>query len=310
MYLLAEAEKYAQNQLLAGVVETIIKDSPALELLPFVEVVGNNLKFLRESALPDIAWYAPNDTWGEDTQDATEVTVDLKILGGDADVDAYLQRTRSNPNDLRAEAIASKAKALAHAWQDVFIYGSETADSKKFDGLHRIITADLTGQQVHMGSGSTGAAGTLTKLDEMIDLIRPGKPDFLMMSRQSRRNISTLRRSQGPTLDTIVTNFGTRVSAYDGIPIFVNDFQSNAETISSAAFSAQTGGATTSVFAVKVGDGALVGLEAGGITHEDIGKLETRDATRDRIKWYTAIAALGTTCIARLDGITNAAFTN
>ena len=38
---LAEASKLSNDVLLTGVVETIIKDSPILQALPFIEVVGN-----------------------------------------------------------------------------------------------------------------------------------------------------------------------------------------------------------------------------------------------------------------------------
>ena len=38
---LAEASKLSNDVLLAGVIETIIKDSPILQALPFIEVVGN-----------------------------------------------------------------------------------------------------------------------------------------------------------------------------------------------------------------------------------------------------------------------------
>ena len=154
-YTLTEADKYSQNQLLSGVVETIVKESPMLGRLPFIEVTGNALKYLRENAMAPAAWFAAGDTWTEGTQTVTEVTVALKILGGDADVDKFLQQSRSNPNDLEAESVIAKSKGLAHEWEDVTVYGDTGADPKKFDGLHKLVPA---GQQVHAGSGATGGA--------------------------------------------------------------------------------------------------------------------------------------------------------
>lgn len=307
-YTLTEADKYSQNQLLSGIVETTVKESPLLSRLPFIEVVGNALKYNRENAMAGVGWYNVGDTWSESTHTVTEVTVALKILGGDADVDKFLAQTRANPNDIEAEAIIAKAKALAHEWESVAIYGSATADPKKFDGLHTMCTA-LSGQQVSMGSGTTAAAGTLAKLDEMIDLIKPGKPDVLVMSRRTRRGLSALRRSQGAPLDSEADMFGRRVEFYDGIPIAVSDFITDTELLASGEFSASTGGASSSIFAIRMGVDGLLGLESGSITHEEIAPLETKDATRHRLKWYTSLALTSTLAIARMDGISSAAWT-
>jgi hypothetical protein len=42
---LAEAAKLSNDILLVGVIETIIYDSPVLQLLPFIEIVGNGLTY-------------------------------------------------------------------------------------------------------------------------------------------------------------------------------------------------------------------------------------------------------------------------
>jgi hypothetical protein len=45
---LAEAGKLSNDMLLQGVVETIVKESPILRQLPFVEIVGNGLTYKQE----------------------------------------------------------------------------------------------------------------------------------------------------------------------------------------------------------------------------------------------------------------------
>jgi hypothetical protein len=45
-----------------------------------------------------------------------------------------------------------------------------------------------------IATGATGAALTLAKIDELIDAIKGGKPDMLLMSRRSRRKINALVR--------------------------------------------------------------------------------------------------------------------
>ena len=42
---LTEASKLSNDVLMQGVVETIIKDSPVLQNLPFIEIAGNGLTY-------------------------------------------------------------------------------------------------------------------------------------------------------------------------------------------------------------------------------------------------------------------------
>ncbi|MDO8532663.1 MAG: hypothetical protein Q7T26_10975 [Dehalococcoidia bacterium] len=115
---LAEASKLSNDTLLAGVMETIVQESPILQLLPFVEVVGNGLTYNQENAAATAGFYDVGDTWAESTPTFTQVTATLKILGGDADVDAFLARTRSNIQDLEAAIVQLKAKAVAYKFED------------------------------------------------------------------------------------------------------------------------------------------------------------------------------------------------
>ena len=48
---LDEAAKLSNNMLLQGVVETIIKDSPILQRLPFIEIVGNGLTYNQDATI-------------------------------------------------------------------------------------------------------------------------------------------------------------------------------------------------------------------------------------------------------------------
>ncbi len=172
---LAEAAKLSNDVVLQGVVETVIKESRVLEVTPFIDMAGNALTYNRENALPTAAFFDVGDTWTESTPTCTQVQTSLKILGGDADVDQYVATTRSNVQDIEAAVLELKAKAVAHEFEDEFLYGDTAVDAKGFDGLHSLCIA---GQQIHIGSGTTPAALSLKKLDEAIDLVKPGKPDF------------------------------------------------------------------------------------------------------------------------------------
>src|SRR5687768_16798258 len=98
-----EAAKLTQDMMLRGVIETIVTESMILELLPFMEVTGTAVTYNREATLPAATFYDVGDTWTEATPTFTQVTATLKILGGDADVDNFLQATYADPNDVEAE---------------------------------------------------------------------------------------------------------------------------------------------------------------------------------------------------------------
>jgi len=288
---LAEAAKLSNDTLLVGVVETIINESPVLQVLPFIEVVGNGLTYNREATLPTAGFYDVGDTWTESTPTFTQVTANLKVLGGDADVDSFLAATRSNIQDLEAAVVQLKAKAVQRKFDDTYVNGDTTVDAKAFDGIDKLCDS---GQTVSMGAN--GGTLTLDKLDEMIDKVKAGKPHLLLMSRRSRRKLTSLART-GNILETDRNQFGQMVQYYDGVPIGINDWISDAKTVG-------TSSDCSTIYAQQIGEGALAGLTApGGLQIERVGSLETKDATRTRVKWYVSLALFSTLKLARLTGV-------
>lgn len=307
---LAQADKYSVDQIYTGLVEEVIKVSPLAAIFPFDTVLGNALAYNRELALPGSSGFrAIGATWTEGVHTETNVRTLLTILGGDADMDKFLKATHSNLQDIEAITIAEKAKAVWHNFEDECIYGPSTDG---FNGWHALIGSGA--QQVNMGSGATPAVATFTKLDQMIDLIKPGKPDALLLSRRTRRDMNAFARTNSTFISTRrVEEFGREIQFYNDIPILISDFVVDTEVIASGRFSTKTGGASSSIFAVQFGPGALHGISAEGgdiIQREVIDPLETKDARRNRIKMYAAQALKCTQALARLDGIAVGTFTN
>jgi hypothetical protein len=289
---LVEASKLSNDTLLSGVIETIAQESPILQRLPFVEIVGNGLTYNRQNVPPTAAFYDVGDTWTEDTPTFTQVTATLKVMGGDADVDNFLKSTRSNIQDLEAAVVQLKARAVQRLFDDTFVNGNASTNPKSFEGIDRLATG---GQVVSMGAN--GATLTLAKLDELVDTIKGGKPDLLLMSRRTRRGLNTLARDSGGFLEADRDEFGHMLQFYDGIPIGINDFISDAQTQG-------TSNDCSTIYALQVGEGGLMGLTApGGLTVERVGSLETKDASRIRVKWYASLALFNTLKLAKLTGI-------
>ncbi len=296
---LAEGAKLSNDILLKGVIETIVKDSPILQKLPFADVVGNALTYNRENALATAGFYAVGDPWVESTPTFTQLTAALTILGGDADVDNYLKQTRSNVQDVEAAVIELKAKAVRHKFEETFIYGDGTGNA--FTGLKTLINTAVASSQL-IAMAATGATLTLAKLDELVDAVRGSKPDLLLMSRRSRRKLANLMRALG-SIEVSQDEFGNSVQRYNGIPIGVSDWILDTHTVAGSVETLTTGSTSSTIYALCFGEGAVCGLQNKGLTVERLGSLESKDASRTRIKWYCGLADFSVVKRAALIGV-------
>jgi len=297
MLTLVQAALLTNDVFVQGVAQAIVTECPLLDKLPFVDLTGSQLVWNEESGLgsPSTYWYAVGDTWQEAAFTPAQRTVALKILGGDADVDEFLAQTYRNPNDLTATTIVEKAKAVGYQFNQAIINGDSALVTNQFDGLKKIL--GTSGQRLI--AGATGAALTLDMLDQLIDLVKPGKPDVLVMSRRSRRKLKFLWRAAGSSYE-MMDAFGQRVFAYDGIPILIDDNIVDTEGNETGI----TGTLLSSIYAIQFGmKRGLVGVTNGGLTVEKVGQLETKNANRYRIKWYSAVALTRSIGAARLAGV-------
>ncbi len=308
---LAQAATLSQNKLQKGIIEELIYESPLMRKIPFVELVGNALAVNREDTtqMGSVAFKAVDEVWAETTAAFSQTTFSLYSLGGDADVPNLIQKSRSNLNDQMAAQVKVKTKLMAHAFEDQSVYGV-AASSKGFDGMHTFTTA--SGVVVHCGASSVGAALTLAKLDEGIDKCKAGKPDLILMNKNIRRKLAAYLRTVG-SYQTERDDYGDYFMQYNGIPIVVTDWITQTEAVSAAdpaLYSAKTGGVTSSVFIVHFGEEeGITGIQNGGIETEVWEKLESKDASRTRIKWYVGLCQYATQSLVCIDGITDVTVT-
>jgi hypothetical protein len=285
--LLSEAAKLSNDMVQRGVIETILEESPILTMLPFETIEGNSFKYNQETTLGAAQFYAVNQTWSEAASTFTQQTANLAILGGDADVDNFIQRVRSNLQDQRAVQTAMKAKSVARKFEQTFVYGDATADPLSFNGIWALAT---TAQTLDVN-----AALALIHIDQIIDRVLGGKPHLILTTRKQRRALKALLVASAHYVETGETSFGRQVMHYDGIPVAISDFLGDVETQT-----ATSGGSQSSLFCLtfSAADG-LMGLQNGSLEVIDLGQLETKDAQRVRIRWYVSIALLRDSAISR-----------
>ena len=299
---LAQAELYTTNMVYRGIIEEFIRQSPIFPRLSFMEVVGNAYQYLRESTRSGAAFYDPLDTWTESTGTVTQVTIGLKILGGDADIDNFLVSTRSDKTDIESELIMEKVKSVKFTFLDGFYYGDDSVNAKAFDGLHALVP---TAMQLHEGATTVAGGLNISTLDELMDLIEDGPPDILVMPKAIRRLINAYIRANG-LFEQNRDEWGNMVQMYAGVPIYVDDSLVTTEALTGGAYLSKTGGTTCgSIFAIRFGPKDVFGIQnSGSIAVKKIrDELDDKDAKRYRIKWYCGLGLGYTKSLARIDGI-------
>jgi len=320
---LAESAKLALNELTAGVIEDVITVSPMFEFLPFDAFTGNALQYTRENALGGVGAMNVGDVIGSADENAltagtgeardaatfASVSVGLTTLVGQADVNGLIQATRSGDgNDQAAIQIASKAKHLGRLYQHLLIEG-DSSNTEEFDGLKNLCAAGQT-----VDSGTDGGALSFSFLDQLLDLVtdKDGQVDYILMPARTLRSYKALLRALGGTSpgDTSITVVGAdgedrTILAYDGVPIFRNDYIPTDVTKGATAN-------TTTVYAGTFDDGSrshgIAGLTSdvdSGMSVVDVGESETKDEHIWRVKWYTSLALFSEKGLACVDGISD-----
>ncbi len=301
---LPEYAKLSNDVMKQGIIETILKDAPLLTLLPWVEILGNALTYNRELTLPTAEWHAVNDDWTTSPAVTfTQKSATLAILGQNADVDNYVKQTRSNINDIETAIIELTAKSIRNELEDKLLYGNNTTDPNQFDGLIEQIDTGTASDQVVATAAGGATAFTMEMVDQLIDAVKGGKPHVLLMSRRSRRKLAALARAAGNNLEHDNAQFGFMVEYYGGIPIHVSDFIKDIHTVAGSVETAFSGSTSSTIYALQLGEDALCGLTGpGGLEIVKIGDMETKDATRTRIKWYASLALFSNVKAAALIG--------
>lgn len=318
---LAESAKLAQNELVAGVIESIVTVNRMFEVLPFDGIDGNALAYNRENALGPVAAIGIGDADGDigsgaagtnaaerqaakDAATFTQVTSTLTTIMGDAEVNGLIQATRSSDgNDQTGVQIASKAKSAGRKYQDMLINGDGT--NFTFAGMLALVT----GGQTVGAAAANGDALTFEAMDETMDLVvdKDGVVDYMAFHARTIRSYMALLRTLGGASigDTVELPSGEQVPAYRGVPMFRNDYipinQTQGATVTATTFFAGTWDDGSR----QHGMSGLTAATQSGIAVVDVGESETKDERIWRVKWYSGLALFSELGLAAATGITN-----
>ncbi|QIK62348.1 hypothetical protein G7068_03335 [Leucobacter viscericola] len=314
---LPEAAKLSTTTLQRGVIETFVQAGSILDRIPFMEIEGNAYAYNEEGTLPGVEFRAVNDGYSESTGTVNQKSESLVILGGDADVDRFIEKTRGNLNDQRAVQTNMKVKAASYKFQETFFNGDVAVDPKSFDGLRK----RLTGAQVIsggtngipiLGSSVNDIHAFFDKLDELVASVPglDGSNGALYTNAGLIGKIKSAARHISADVFVEKDINGKRQVVWNGVPILDAGATAQGAAIISQNETAGSATDASSIYAVRFGqdegDQAVTGLTNGGVQVEDLGQLQEKPAYRTRIEFYTGVAVFGGKAAARLTGVRNA----
>lgn len=287
-----------------AVIEEYAKSSDLLMALPFVDIQGNALAYNREDTLPGVGFRGVNEGYTESVGIVNPQSESLVIAGGDLDVDKFILTTTGESS--RAYHQMAKVKALSLRITREIIKGDSTANPRVFDGMQRRVTGS---QVLSAGSSAGGDALSLTMLDDLIDQV--DGCTHLVMNKKIKNLLKAAARnpSIGGYISYSADEFGRQITSYQGIPFLIADYDEAGSSIMPFAEANPGGGtpASTSIYALALGEGKMVGLQNGLPSVRDLGELETKPTLRTRVEWFMTLCIMHGRAAARLQGIKNAA---
>ena len=168
---LAEMKVGMNDKLQESVVDTFIRESEVLELLPFDNSLspsgGSTLTYgYVQKKLPSATSFrAINEEFAASQATVEKKSVDLKIFGGSFELDRVIKQAEGMYNNMALQ-LEEKVISAVGTFHNAMINGDSSGDAEQFDGLDKF----LVGQSTEFGTGAVIDLSTMTKLKENADV--------------------------------------------------------------------------------------------------------------------------------------------
>lgn len=295
---LAQAAATEASDLRRGVIEMFRQESVVFDRIALEDILGDSYTYNIDGALPGTGFRTVNEAWVESTGVLNQRNEGLVILGGDADVDRFIERTKSGTiGSHRAYQTKQKVKSSQSTYVDSLFNGDVNLNPKGFDGLRK----RLIGSQVIDSENPANTEAFLDELDDLFAQVDGGTPDVVYAPQTQIAKLKSLGRKVGGAeyINSEIT--GKREFTWNGVP-----FVDPGAHWSGREILPVTDGAGD-FYAVKFASGendpGILGITNGGIQVYDLGELQEKPAYRVRIEFYTGLAVQGGKAAARLRGV-------
>lgn len=315
-YTLLDFESRAQK-LLQAVIRTWRIKAPIMERMKWKQVSALEVPFIRTKKLPTASWVKFGQALPNMKGETEPYKERVHKMGGKIDIPREYTKAKSLVDE-RANQEAMASEAMACNWNDAFINGDPTADEDSIAGLFWRFNNSISANQTVLAgsldiSPDTAATNWWFTLLDLIDSLRDTLEGddcdaFLMDIILKERIEAALRRSGllSFTKDQVGRRFMT---LGEGGPIFIPiGYKGDQSTkiidhTELADGTALTGGACTSLYAVKFGEPYLAGFYLEDIRTEDKGELEDGVNLRTVIDWTPGMYHVHPRAMSRAVGI-------
>jgi hypothetical protein len=203
---LAEMKVGMSDKISQQVVDTFIRESEILELLPFDNCVspsgGSTLTYgyIQKKLPSQAAFRAINSEYSASQATTEKKSVDLKVFGGAFEIDRVIKQAEGMYNNMALQ-LEEKIQAAVGTFHNAMINGDASVDANSFDGLDKF----LVGQATEFNADKVIDLSTIAKLKENADifyeallkLINTTGAHALMVNADMKTKIQTVARILG-----------------------------------------------------------------------------------------------------------------
>lgn len=203
---LAEMKVGMNDKVSQQVVDTFIRMSEVLEMLPFDDSVspggGSTLTYgYVQKKLPSTAAFrAINAEYTANQATVEKKTVDLKVFGGSFEIDRVIKEAEGQYNNMALQ-IEEKVKAAIGTFHNALINGDSASDANAFDGLDKFLVGKTTefgiGSIIDLSSIENIKNNADTFYEALLKLINSTGAQALMMNEDMKTKIQTVARVLG-----------------------------------------------------------------------------------------------------------------
>lgn len=297
----AQAAELVADPVRRGAIETAAQVSFVWDRMPFENIEGNSYSYDKNKVLPGTAFRTVNEAYVESTGVINQATESLVILGGDADVDRFVELTMQSARGvLLADQIRMKLESAQSTYVDAMFNGDVSVDPKGFDGLRK----RLMGDQVIDATAPVSNEASLDDLDTLFGLVAGG-PDVVYGPASLIAKYKSLARKVGGAEYINSEMTGKREWTWNGVSfIDPGEHWSGRQILS---YDATSGG---DLYAIKFASGfnqtGVMGIQNGPLNCYTVGELQDKPAYRARIDYYPGLVVQGGKAAARLRGVKTA----
>ena len=224
---LAEMKVGMSDKVAQQVVDTFIRQSEVLELLPFDNCVspsgGSTLTYgYVQKKLPgQTAFRAINEEYAASQATVEKKSVELKVFGGAFEIDRVIKQAEGMYNNL-AYQVEEKVKSAVGTFHNAMINGDATQRATEFDGLDKF----LVGQSTEYNTTGVIDLSTMAKLKENADafyesltqLINATGANAIFVNADMKTKIQTVARVLGYKTESEEA-FGRTITKLDKVRI-------------------------------------------------------------------------------------------